>query len=48
MIQLEAKESPVTVACDNSAPGKYRYIYVRVDEIQRSQIEALECLDLNM
>ena len=37
----------MTVACDVSAPGSNRYIYVKVDEIQRSQIEALECLELD-
>ena len=47
MLQLGSKEHPVTVTCNVSTPFRSRYIYVRIDEVQRSQIEALECLELD-
>ena len=47
MIQLGTKEQPVTVTCDPNDSYNDIYIYVNIDEAQGSQIEALECHELD-
>ena len=46
MLELGTTENPLIVTCDVTE-GRYRYIYIKVDDAQNAQIDALECVELD-